>query len=74
MNDFLPQTPYFLITESFSSDNKSNLSLYFFLNFRWLLILSFEIPYTQALFLEIKLFSLLKSFDSIVHPGVSSLG
>ena len=32
--DFFPQTPYFLITDNFSSDNKSNLILYFFLNFK----------------------------------------
>ena len=32
--DFLPQTPYFLITLRFSSDNKLNFNLYFFLNFK----------------------------------------
>ena len=31
-------------------------------------------PNTDDLFLEIKLFNLLKSFDSIVQPGVSSFG
>ena len=42
--DFLPQTPYFFIIDNFSSDNKSNFILYFFLNFKWLLILSLETP------------------------------
>jgi len=51
--DFFPQTPYFFINDNFSSDNKLNFNLYFFINLRWLWMLSFDIPKTIVLFLLI---------------------